>query len=63
MEPNVMLREVDKIEIVTLMDNYVDLLLGSTAVITRPPGAKGDEIPTDTFVAEHGLSLLITVFD
>jgi 7,8-dihydropterin-6-yl-methyl-4-(beta-D-ribofuranosyl)aminobenzene 5'-phosphate synthase len=63
MEPDVMLRQVDKIEIVTLMDNYVDLLLGSTAVITRPPRAKGEEIPTDTFLAEHGLSLLVTVFE
>jgi 7,8-dihydropterin-6-yl-methyl-4-(beta-D-ribofuranosyl)aminobenzene 5'-phosphate synthase len=55
------LKEVDRVEITTLMDNYVDLLLKDTDVVTRPPRAKGEEIPTDTLVAEHGLSLLITV--
>ena len=57
------LKALDRVEIVTLMDNYVDLLLGNTNVVTRPPRAKGEELPTDTIVAEHGLSLLITVFE
>jgi 7,8-dihydropterin-6-yl-methyl-4-(beta-D-ribofuranosyl)aminobenzene 5'-phosphate synthase len=57
------LREVDRIEILTLMDNYVDLLLESTAVVTRPPKAKGGIISKDTLIGEHGLSLLVTVFD
>jgi 7,8-dihydropterin-6-yl-methyl-4-(beta-D-ribofuranosyl)aminobenzene 5'-phosphate synthase len=55
------LREVDKIEVLTLMDNYVDLLLESTPVVTRPPKAKGGMITRDTLVGEHGLSLLVTV--
>jgi 7,8-dihydropterin-6-yl-methyl-4-(beta-D-ribofuranosyl)aminobenzene 5'-phosphate synthase len=55
------LREVEKIEIITLIDNYVDVLLRNTEVVTRPPLAKGGEIPTDTLLAEHGLSLLVTV--
>ena len=42
------LKEVDRVEIVTLMDNYVDVLLRSTDVVTRPPLAKGGTIPTDT---------------
>ena len=56
------LREVDRVEILTLIDNYVDALLKDTDIVTRPPHAKGEEIPTDTLVAEHGLSLLVTVY-
>jgi len=37
-----MLKEVDRIEVLTLMDNYVDLLLESTKVVTRPPRQKGE---------------------
>ena len=56
------LSEVDRVEIVTLMDNYVDVLLPGTDIVKRPPVAKNETIPTDTLLAEHGLSLLITVF-
>lgn len=56
------LRTADRIEIVTLVDNYVDLLLESTERITRPARAKGGEIVRDTLVGEHGLSLLVTVW-
>ncbi|MGD8229074.1 MAG: MBL fold metallo-hydrolase [Desulfobacteraceae bacterium] len=55
------LKEVDRVEIVTLIDNYVDVLLKDTDIVTRPPRRAGEEIPTDTLVAEHGLSLLVTV--
>ena len=58
-----MLKEVDRIEVLTLMDNYVDLLLESTKVVTRPPKAKGGMISKDTLVGEHGLSLLVTVHE
>lgn len=58
-----MLRPVDKIEVLTLMDNYVDLLLESTPVVTRPAKAKGGMISRDTLIGEHGLSLLVTVHD
>ena len=56
------LRAVDRVEIVTLMDNYVDALLGDTDVVTRPFIQKDDEIPRDALVAEHGLSMLVTVW-
>jgi 7,8-dihydropterin-6-yl-methyl-4-(beta-D-ribofuranosyl)aminobenzene 5'-phosphate synthase len=56
------LKEVDRVEIVTLIDNYVDVLLQDTDIVTRPPHAKGEEIPTDTLVAEHGLSLLVSAY-
>jgi 7,8-dihydropterin-6-yl-methyl-4-(beta-D-ribofuranosyl)aminobenzene 5'-phosphate synthase len=57
------LREVDRIEVLTLMDNYVDMLLESTPVVTRPPRAKGGMISKDTLVGEHGLSLLVSVHE
>jgi len=55
------LKEVDCIEIITLIDNYVDALLENTDIVTRPSRAKEEEISTDTLLAEHGLSLLVTV--
>jgi 7,8-dihydropterin-6-yl-methyl-4-(beta-D-ribofuranosyl)aminobenzene 5'-phosphate synthase len=62
MEPApVSLKELDRVEVLTLMDNFVDVLLGNTEIVTRPPLAKGEELPTDTLLAEHGLSLLVRV--
>jgi len=61
-EATVSLKAVDRIEIVTIIDNYVDLLLGNTDIVKRPPQADGGEIPADTLLAEHGLSLLINVY-
>ena len=58
---SVPLKEVDRVEVLTLMDNFVDVLLEDTEVVTRPPKAVGEEIPTDTLLAEHGLCLLVKV--
>ena len=55
------LKEVESVEITTLMDNYVDVLLRNTPGVTRPPLAITGTIPTNALLAEHGLSLLITV--
>ena len=55
------LKEVDSIEVTTLMDNYIDILLKNSPGVTRPPLAIGEVFPTDTMLSEHGLSLLITV--
>jgi len=55
------LKEVESVEVVTVMDNYVDVLLRNSPVATRPPLAMGGEIPEDALLAEHGLSLLVTV--
>jgi 7,8-dihydropterin-6-yl-methyl-4-(beta-D-ribofuranosyl)aminobenzene 5'-phosphate synthase len=57
----VSLKAVDRVEILTLIDNYIDLLLPPSEIITRPPLAKDGNILDDTLLAEHGLSLLITV--
>ena len=55
------LREVDRIEVLTLMDNYADVILGNTKVVRRARLAGNGEIFRDTLVGEHGLSLLVTV--
>ena len=59
---SVSLKEIDRIEILTIIDNYIDLLLTSTDVVTRPPQATLGDISTDTLLAEHGLALLVTVY-
>jgi len=60
--PSVPIHSVDRVEILTLVDNYVDVLLTNTEVVTRPPVSKSGEIPVDTLLAEHGLSLLVTLY-
>jgi 7,8-dihydropterin-6-yl-methyl-4-(beta-D-ribofuranosyl)aminobenzene 5'-phosphate synthase len=58
----VSLKAIDRVEILTLIDNFVDVLLPSTDVITRPPLSKEGKVKANTFLAEHGLSLLVTVY-
>jgi len=58
----VSLKSAERVEITTLIDNYVDLLLPPSEIVTRPPLAKGGNILADTLLAEHGLSLLITIY-
>jgi 7,8-dihydropterin-6-yl-methyl-4-(beta-D-ribofuranosyl)aminobenzene 5'-phosphate synthase len=55
------LKKAESVEVLTVMDNYADVLLRNSAVATRPPLAMGGEIPDDALLAEHGLSLLVTV--
>ena len=59
--PSDSLQAVDRIEILTLMDNFTDVLLGGTDRITRPPHVRAGIIERNALLAEHGLSLLITV--
>jgi 7,8-dihydropterin-6-yl-methyl-4-(beta-D-ribofuranosyl)aminobenzene 5'-phosphate synthase len=58
------LEAVDRVEIITLVDNYVDVLLAGGPGFTRAGLVKKgeSEIPRNTLMAEHGLSLLITVY-
>jgi len=55
------LKEVDSIEVITIVDNYVDVLLRNSPGVTRPPLAIGGNIPADALLAEHGLCLLVNV--
>jgi 7,8-dihydropterin-6-yl-methyl-4-(beta-D-ribofuranosyl)aminobenzene 5'-phosphate synthase len=62
MDPlSIPLKELDRVEVLTLMDNFADVLLEDTAVVTRAPRPGGEEIPTSTLFAEHGLCLLVRV--
>ena len=56
------LKTVDRVEVITLMDNYADVLLQSTELVTRATHINGDIISGDTLVAEHGLCLMISVY-
>lgn len=55
------LNEVDSLEIISLMDNYIDVLLRNSPGVTRPPVAIDGDIPSNTLIAEHGLSFLLKV--
>ena len=55
------LNEVDKVEILTLQDNYVDIAsMDSTAMVQRAMPVKDSEVKV-SILAEHGFSALITV--
>ncbi len=76
MTTQISLRPVERVEILTVIDNVVDLLLPSTAVAKRmaTAGREGQPLPrleaplleegyaADSPSAEHGLSFLVTVF-
>lgn len=58
---NFVLNEVDKVEILTLQDNYVDILSrDDTDMLIRAKPSKGLE-PKHSILAEHGFSALVTV--
>ncbi len=54
------LNQVDKLEILTLEDNYVDLASGdNSAIVTRAMPLKNMQL-TNSILAEHGFSALVT---
>ncbi|MBN1881354.1 MAG: MBL fold metallo-hydrolase [Deltaproteobacteria bacterium] len=58
---SVSLKEVDKVEILTLQDNYVDLILrDNSEVVLRAMPLKDMEVK-NSILAEHGFSSLVTV--
>jgi 7,8-dihydropterin-6-yl-methyl-4-(beta-D-ribofuranosyl)aminobenzene 5'-phosphate synthase len=56
------LKAVDRIEVTTIIDNYADALLPSTDIVTRAPHIVDGAVSGDTLVAEHGLCLLVSVY-
>jgi 7,8-dihydropterin-6-yl-methyl-4-(beta-D-ribofuranosyl)aminobenzene 5'-phosphate synthase len=60
-EPSIKLLEADSADVLVLMDNYIDLLLPDSERVQRCGLAKDGQIPSTTLLAEHGLSLLITI--
>jgi 7,8-dihydropterin-6-yl-methyl-4-(beta-D-ribofuranosyl)aminobenzene 5'-phosphate synthase len=75
MTAQISLTPVERVEILTVIDNVMDVLLGNTDVAKRlgPAGREGQRLPlveaplleaghaADVPVAEHGLSLLVSV--
>ena len=56
------LKAVDRIEVTTVIDNYADALLPGTDIVKRAPHVVDGAVSGDTLVAEHGLCLLVSVF-
>ncbi|MCF8025390.1 MAG: MBL fold metallo-hydrolase [Desulfobacteraceae bacterium] len=58
----VSVQAVDRVEILTLQDNYIDILAGDDSnIITRARSRKEIDIQ-DSIIAEHGFSAMITTF-
>jgi 7,8-dihydropterin-6-yl-methyl-4-(beta-D-ribofuranosyl)aminobenzene 5'-phosphate synthase len=56
------LKEVDKVEILTLQDNFIDIVAKDNSdVVQRAIPLKGLEV-SNSILAEHGFSALVTVF-
>ena len=57
----IIINEVDKVEILTLQDNYIDIVSGdSNDIIQRAAPVRDGELKNSIF-AEHGFSALVTV--
>jgi 7,8-dihydropterin-6-yl-methyl-4-(beta-D-ribofuranosyl)aminobenzene 5'-phosphate synthase len=57
-----MLNSVDKVEIITLEDNYIELTSGdSTEMVRRAAPLKGNEF-SNSILAEHGFSSLVKTY-
>ncbi len=54
------LKEADKVEVLTILDNTVDMLMASTEQAKRFP-LPADPLTCEMLVAEHGFALLVTV--
>ena len=54
------LKEVDKVEILTLLDNTIDILMAGTPQAKRFP-LPSDALTRESLVAEHGFAALVTV--
>ena len=58
--PAMPLKEVDKVEILTILDNTIDLLLPDTDKAKRLPRSP-DAFSRESLIAEHGFAALVTV--
>jgi 7,8-dihydropterin-6-yl-methyl-4-(beta-D-ribofuranosyl)aminobenzene 5'-phosphate synthase len=54
------LKAVDKVEILTILDNTIDMLLADTDKAKRPP-RRPDALSREPLLAEHGFAALVTV--
>ncbi len=58
--PTMPLKEVDKVEILTILDNTIDLLLPDSNKVKRLPRSP-DALTRESLIAEHGFAALVTV--
>ena len=58
--PAMPLKEVDKVEILTILDNTIDMLLPDSNKVKRLPRSP-DAMTRESLVAEHGFAALVTV--
>ena len=54
------LKQVDKVEILTILDNTIDILIAGNERVKRFP-LPPDVLTRESLVAEHGFSALVTV--
>jgi 7,8-dihydropterin-6-yl-methyl-4-(beta-D-ribofuranosyl)aminobenzene 5'-phosphate synthase len=54
------LKEVDKVEILTILDNTIDMLLPDSSKVKRLPRSP-DALTRESLIAEHGFAALVTV--
>ena len=57
----ILLKPVDRIEVLSVMDNSIDVLMGSTPVAQRAPRVR-DSFSRPQLRAEHGVSMLVTTY-
>ena len=55
------LKPIDRLEILSVMDNSVDVLMSSTPVAQRAPRSL-DSLSRPQLRAEHGVSMLVTTY-
>src|SRR5439155_19347821 len=55
------LKPIDRVEILSIMDNSVDVLMSSTPVAQRAPRSL-DSLSRPQLRAEHGVSMLVTTY-
>ncbi len=53
------LREVDKVEILSLLDNSIDLLMAGNQQVARFP-LPPDALTRESLIAEHGFAAMVT---
>ena len=56
------LKPVDRVEVLSIMDNSIDVLMGNTSIARRAPRAR-DSFSRPQLRAEHGVSMLVTIYE
>lgn len=55
------LKPVDRVEILSIMDNSIDVLMAGTPIAKRAPRYP-DSLSRPQLRAEHGVAMLVTIF-